>query len=46
MEQYGNTNTFNLENVLVENIKQSPYYARKALDLDHVHELIDEIYNT
>ena len=46
MEQYGNTSTFNLENVLVQNIKNSHYYIKKALDLENVHEVIDEIYNT
>jgi len=44
MEQYGNKSTFNLESVLVQNIKNSLYYVKKALDLDHVHEVIDEIY--
>ena len=46
MEQYGNTGTFNLESVLVQNIKNSHYYIKKALDIDSVHELIDEIWNT
>lgn len=46
MEQYGNATTFNLETVLVQNIKNSPYYARKALDLDNAYEIIDEIYTT
>jgi len=44
MEQYGNKATFNLESVLVKNIKDSLYYVKQALDLDHVHEVIDEIY--
>lgn len=44
MEQYGNKSTYNLESVLVKNIKDSLYYAKKALDLDSVHEVIDEIY--
>ena len=44
MEQYGNSTTFNMENVLVQNIKSSLYYAKNALDLDTVHEVIDEIY--
>ncbi|KAL4524470.1 hypothetical protein Ndes2526B_g00475 [Nannochloris sp. 'desiccata'] len=46
MEQYGNASTFNLESVLVQNIKSSHYYIKKALDLDSVHEVIDEIYET
>lgn len=46
MEQYGNTSTYNLESVLVQNIKNSHYYIKKALDLDSVHEVIDEIYET
>lgn len=45
MEQYGNTN-YNLETVLVQNIKNSPYYIKKAMDLDNAHEIIDEIYET
>lgn len=46
MEQYGNTTTYNLESVLVQNIKTSPYYIRKAMDLDNAYEVIDEIYET
>jgi pre-mRNA-splicing factor 38B len=46
MQQYGNTTTFNLESVLLQNIKNSHFYIKKALDLDNVHELIDEIYET
>ena len=46
MEQYGNTSTFNLESVLVQNIKISPYFIRKAVDLESVYEVIDEIYDT
>lgn len=44
MEQYGNKSTFNLESVLVQNIKNSLYYVKKALDLENVYEVIDEIY--
>ena len=46
MEQYGNTSTFNIENVLVQNIKSSDYYVRKVLELESVYEVVDEIYNT
>lgn len=46
MEQYGNTSTYNMESVLVQNIKSSPYYVKKAMDLDNAHEIIDEIYET
>ena len=46
MEQHGNTTTYNLESVLVQNIKTSPYYIKKAFDLENTHELIDEIYET
>lgn len=46
MQQYGNTTTYNLESVLLQNIKNSHFYIKKALDLDNVHELIDEIYET
>jgi len=46
MEQYGNISTFNLESVLVQNIKSSHYYIKKALDLDTVLDVIDEIYES
>ena len=46
MEQYGNTTTYNLESVLLQNIKSSPYFVKKAMDLDTVYEIIDEIYET
>lgn len=46
MEQYGNKSTFNFDSVLVQNIKNSHYYIKQALDLDSVHEIIDEIYDT
>ena len=46
MEQHGNASTYNLESVIVQNIKSSHYYITKAVPLDTVHEIIDEIYNT
>jgi len=44
MEQYGNAKTFNIDSVIVQNIKGSLYYAKNALDLDTPYELIDEIF--
>lgn len=44
MEQYGNVKTFNIDSVIVQNIKGSLYYAKNALDLDTAYELIDEIF--
>lgn len=44
MEQYGNATTFNLENVLRQNILVSSYYKQSAAPLESVHDLIDEIY--
>lgn len=46
MEQYGNSNTFNIESVLIQNIKESHYFAKKAMDCDTVYDVIDEIYET
>ena len=45
MEQYGNTTTYNMEPVLLQNIKSSQYWAASALGLESVDEVIDEIYN-
>lgn len=44
MEQYGNTETFNIENVIVQNVKTSLYYVKYAVDLDTPYDLIDEIF--
>jgi hypothetical protein len=44
MEQYGNTTTYNLENVLYQNIKTSLYWNRRAKDIADYDELVDEIY--
>jgi hypothetical protein len=46
MEQYGNTATYNLESVLVQNIKTSHYFVKQAMDCDTTHDVIDEIYET
>lgn len=46
MEQYGNPNTFNIESVLIQNIKECHYFAEKAMDCDVVHDVIVEIYET
>ena len=45
MEQYGNTSTYNIEPVIVSNIKRSQYWAGTCLFLESVEEVIDEIYN-
>lgn len=44
MDQYGNTTTFNLETVIVSNIKRSDYWERRASKIGDVLELIDEVY--
>jgi hypothetical protein len=44
MEQYGNTSTYNLENVLLQNIKRSDYYTKQASNVDNWEDLVDEIY--
>lgn len=44
LEQYGNTSTFNLENVLRQNILTSSYYKQSALPIDNWADLVDEIY--
>ena len=46
MEQYGNVSTYNIESVLVQNIKESHYFVKQAMDCDTVYDLIDEIYET
>ncbi|KAL4854361.1 Pre-mRNA splicing factor SR-like 1 [Chlorella vulgaris] len=46
MEQYGNTSTFNLESVLLQNIKRSQYWEKRAKDIADYDELVDEIYET
>lgn len=44
MDQYGNTTTYNLETVIVSNIKRSDYWERRASKIGDVLELIDEVY--
>lgn len=44
MEQYGNATTYNLELVLVQNIKRGLYWDRKVKDITEWSELVDEIY--
>ena len=44
MEQYGNTTTFNLESVLLQNIKRSQYWEKRVGAIMDVAELIDEIW--
>ncbi|PRW61404.1 pre-mRNA-splicing factor 38B isoform X1 [Chlorella sorokiniana] len=45
LEQYGNTTTYNLEPVLVQNIKRSMFWERRAQYVVDVNELIDVIYD-
>ena len=45
MEQHGNTTTFNLENVLYQNIQRSLYYTESCAELENVEQCIDEIYD-
>jgi hypothetical protein len=44
MEQYGNTTTYNLESVLLQNIKRSLYWERRAKNIVDWNELVDEIF--
>lgn len=44
MEIYGNPSTYNLENVLRQNILTSDYYRNTCLKLSSWEEVIDEIY--
>jgi pre-mRNA-splicing factor 38B len=46
MDQYGNTTTFNIETVLMQNIKNNSYYQRTAFDIDTVTDLIDAVYES
>lgn len=43
-EQYGNTSTYNLENVLRQNILTSTYYQKTAVPIEQWQDLVDEIY--
>ena len=42
-EMYGNAN-FNMESVLVQNVKASQYFLKSASQLGEWQELIDEAY--
>jgi len=44
MEQHGNTTTYNVENVLRQNIINSDYYNKTCLKLSSWDEVVDEIY--
>ena len=44
MEQHGNTTTFNIENVLFQNIQRSLYYKDTAELLETGEQVIDEAY--
>ena len=45
MQQYGNTTSFNIENVLTQNIINSDYFRRQCIDKKTWEELVDEIYD-
>jgi hypothetical protein len=44
MEQHGNTTTFNVENVLRQNILSSDYYQKTCEPLTTWDQIVDEIY--
>ncbi|GAX83496.1 hypothetical protein CEUSTIGMA_g10921.t1 [Chlamydomonas eustigma] len=44
MEQYGNATTFNVENVLRQNILSSEYYNKTCGELISWEDVVDEIY--
>lgn len=44
LEQYGNSSTFNFENVIRQNVLISSYYHKSAAVLDNWQALVDEIY--
>lgn len=45
MPQYGNTTTYNLENVLKQNIVNSDYYNKSCIQINNWSDLVDEIYD-
>lgn len=45
MELYGNTSTYNLENVLRQNVTACDYYRNDCAALPNWQAVIDEIYN-
>jgi pre-mRNA-splicing factor 38B len=45
MQQYGNPASFNIENVLTQNIINSDYFRRQCVDLKTWEELVDEIFD-
>ena len=44
MEQYGNTSSFNVENVLRKNIVDSEYFRDTCGKLSSWEEVVDQIY--
>lgn len=44
MELYGNQTTFNVENVLRQNILNSEYFRKTCSQLSSWEEVVDEIY--
>lgn len=44
LEQYGSTTTYNLENVLYQNIVNSDYYTKTCEQLLTWDQIVDEIY--
>ena len=45
LEQWGNGTTYNLESVLLANIKQGDYWNQTAHAVDTVEELVDVVYD-
>ncbi|XP_055327161.1 pre-mRNA-splicing factor 38B-like [Paramacrobiotus metropolitanus] len=43
---WGNEKTMNLNNMILTNIQQSPYYKVTLGELRTYHEIVDEIYNS
>lgn len=41
---WGNTNTMNLNPLILTNIESSPYFSGRLSELKTYHELVDEIY--
>jgi len=44
MEVHGNKTTYNLENVLRQNILSSDYFKETCMNLHSFEEIVDEIY--
>jgi hypothetical protein len=44
MEQHGNTTTYNVENVLRQNIQSSEYFSKTCQEMTVFEHIVDEIY--